>query len=173
MQHRKLVNNTICPQRRGKAETIDHIFRECPVSVEVWTTLSIQNILMDTNMDFLQWLTWVCYQYTPRQCSFFCCALWAIQGERNSSEFVKINFDGAYDGRHYQSTPGIMARNDDGTVLLSCSKIHEGVASAFAAEAIACRKAVQIGIEKQWPTIIIEVDSGKECPWVCRKSKGN
>ncbi|MBA0801636.1 hypothetical protein Gohar_011989 [Gossypium harknessii] len=52
-----------------------------------------------------------------------------------------------------------MARNDDGTVLLSCSEIHQGVASAFAAEVIACRKAVQIGIEKQWPTIIIEVDS--------------
>ncbi|MBA0651962.1 hypothetical protein Goklo_019252, partial [Gossypium klotzschianum] len=75
------------------------------------------------------------------------------------SEFVKINFGGAYDGQHYQSTLGIMARNDDGIVLLSCSEIHQGVASAFAAEAIACRKAVQIGIEKQWPTIIIEVDS--------------
>ncbi|MBA0861675.1 hypothetical protein Goshw_030299 [Gossypium schwendimanii] len=52
-----------------------------------------------------------------------------------------------------------MARNDDGTVLLSYSEIHQGVASVFAAEAIVCRKAVQIGIEKQCPTIIIEVDS--------------
>ncbi|MBA0616697.1 hypothetical protein Godav_026196, partial [Gossypium davidsonii] len=140
--HRKLVNNTICRRRGGKAETIDHIFRECPVSVEVWTTLSIQNILMDTNIDFLQWLTWKFRRWS-----------------HPPSEFVKINFGGAYDGQHYQSTLGIMARNDDGIVLLSCSEIHQGVASAFAAEAIACRKAVQIGIEKQWPTIIIEVDS--------------
>ncbi|MBA0581930.1 hypothetical protein Gorai_024088 [Gossypium raimondii] len=55
---------------------------------------------------------------------------------------VKIKFDGAYDGRHFQSASGIVARNNEGTVLLSCLEIHQEVASAFAAEALACHEVV-------------------------------
>ncbi|MBA0577261.1 hypothetical protein Golob_024070, partial [Gossypium lobatum] len=57
---------------------------------------------------------------------------------------VKINFDGAYDGRHYQSASGIVARNVEGIVLLSWSETHKEVASAFAAEALACRDSLAI-----------------------------
>ncbi|KAA3481069.1 reverse transcriptase [Gossypium australe] len=53
-------------------------------------------------------------------------------------EFIKINFDSAYDGNYNHSTSGIVVRNEEGIVLLSCSEIHQGVVSAFAAEAIAC-----------------------------------
>ncbi|XP_017620800.1 uncharacterized protein LOC108465011 [Gossypium arboreum] len=74
-------------------------------------------------------------------------------------QFVKINFDVAYDGRLCQSTVGIMARNSKGNVLLSCAEIHQQVASAFAAEALVCYKATQIGTDMQWPKIIIEGDS--------------
>ncbi|MBA0815669.1 hypothetical protein Gohar_000428, partial [Gossypium harknessii] len=49
--------------------------------------------------------------------------------------------------------------NDEETVLLSCSEIHQEVASAFAVKALAWRKAVQIGIEMQWLEIIIEGNS--------------
>ncbi|KAK5795168.1 hypothetical protein PVK06_036426 [Gossypium arboreum] len=35
------------------------------------------------------------------------------------SEFVKINFDGAYDANHHQSASGIVVRNEEGVVLLS------------------------------------------------------
>ncbi|KAH1082866.1 hypothetical protein J1N35_022627 [Gossypium stocksii] len=75
------------------------------------------------------------------------------------NEFFKLNFDGAYDTTLQQSTSGIVARNEDREVLLTCSEIHYGVSSAFAAEAIACRNAVQIGVEQGWPKIIIEGDS--------------
>ncbi|PPR97998.1 hypothetical protein GOBAR_AA22679 [Gossypium barbadense] len=73
-----------------------------------------------------------------------------------SGESVKVNFDGAYDGRHFQSASRIVARTNEVTVLLSCSEIHQEVASTFAAEALACRKAVQIGIKMQWLEIVIE-----------------
>ncbi|MFQ6668328.1 hypothetical protein Gotur_034012, partial [Gossypium turneri] len=59
MQYRKLSVNTSCPRCGERAETMDHLFRECPVTVEVWTTLSLQNIIMNQRMDFVQWLTWV------------------------------------------------------------------------------------------------------------------
>lgn len=73
-----------------------------------------------------------------------------------SNRVVKINFDAAYDSRSNKLAVGIVARDSEGTVLLSCSEIHKGVASTFAAEALACRKATQIGIDVQWEKVIIE-----------------
>lgn len=83
MQYRLLSVNTSCPQCGERAETMDHLFRECPVTVEVWTTLSLQNIIMNQSMDFVQWLTLVFEQLTPCQGRLFCCALWDIWGDRN------------------------------------------------------------------------------------------
>ncbi|MBA0869235.1 hypothetical protein Goshw_022178 [Gossypium schwendimanii] len=57
--------------------------------------------------------------------------------------FMKINFDGAYDKGKNQSSVGIVARDSNGTILFSYSEIHFGIPSAFAAEAIACRKGIQ------------------------------
>ncbi|MBA0756448.1 hypothetical protein Gogos_020650 [Gossypium gossypioides] len=74
-------------------------------------------------------------------------------------QFVKINFDAAYVERSSQSALGIVARNSEGKVLLACSKIHNQAASAFAAEAITCRSATQLGIDMKWENIIIEGDS--------------
>ncbi|XP_017644424.1 uncharacterized protein LOC108485075 [Gossypium arboreum] len=204
MQYRKLATDTICPRCGGRAETMDHLFRECPVTVEARTALSLQYIVRIQNMNFVQWLTWVFNQLTPCQCCLFCCVLWAIWGDRNkrihektvstrkditkfinsyinelngiekrelekttepsrwrhpTGEFIKINFDGAYNESQNCSALGIVARDADGIVLLSYSEIHQGIASAFAAEAIACWKTVQLGITKGWQSIIVEGDS--------------
>ncbi|XP_040966009.1 uncharacterized protein [Gossypium hirsutum] len=59
---------------------------------------------------------------------------------------VKINFDAAYDGRQSKAAIGVVARDKEGSVLLSCTEVHQRVPSAFGAEAIACRKALQIGV---------------------------
>ncbi|MFQ6669753.1 hypothetical protein Gotur_034872 [Gossypium turneri] len=69
---------------------------------------------------------------------------------------VKVNFDGAYDERLCQSASWIVVRNCEGDVLLSSSKIHQEVTSAFAADALASLKAAQIGIDMKWSEIIIE-----------------
>ncbi|MFQ6643792.1 hypothetical protein Gotur_017521, partial [Gossypium turneri] len=74
-------------------------------------------------------------------------------------QVVKINLDAAYDERSSQSVVGIVARDSGGNFLLSCSEIHQRVVSAFAAEALACRKAIQIGIDMHWEKVIIEGDS--------------
>ncbi|XP_040954481.1 uncharacterized protein [Gossypium hirsutum] len=121
----------------------------------------------------------------------FCCALWAIWGERNKrvhekvsrsgkeiagfvqryiselkgikekatksikegriwkhppGHFIKINFDAAFDENARQSAVGIVARDSQGSALLSIIELHHQVASAFAAEAIACRTATRIGL---------------------------
>ncbi|MBA0586127.1 hypothetical protein Gorai_016880, partial [Gossypium raimondii] len=157
MQHRKLVNNTICPRCRGGAETSDHLFRKCLLLVEVWTALSFPNILIATNMDFIQWLTWVFDHYplttvdysvvhygTFGEIEMLECMRRKLALSHPPSDIVKINFDDAHDGHHHQSASGIVAKNTNGTVLLSCSEIHQEVAFAFATKALACRRAAQI-----------------------------
>ncbi|MBA0755689.1 hypothetical protein Gogos_020735, partial [Gossypium gossypioides] len=141
------------------------------------------------------WITWVLEQLNPCQSCLFCCALWAIWGDRNRRihegkvsngkkianftsnyiteltgfekrksakiiknkrwrhphrEFIKINFDGAYNESQNCSASGIVARDAEGRVLLSYLEIHSEITSAFAAEAIACWKAVQIGVDNGW-----------------------
>ncbi|KAA3469709.1 reverse transcriptase [Gossypium australe] len=198
------VKDLSCPRCGERAETINHLFRECPITVEVWSTLLLQNVLIDVNRDFEQWLTRVFEQLIPHNCRIFSCALWAIWEDRNlrihnkkfsigkkignfiinyiaeldglenrklvkikekmnwrrpSREFVKINFDRAFDGQNNFSASGIVARNDEGLIILSCSETHKEFASAFATEAIAFRKAVQMGMENTCPIVIIEGDS--------------
>lgn len=78
--------------------------------------------------------------------------------EKPYGDMVKINFDCAYDGGSHKSTLGIVAKNVKGVVLCSRSELHDDVLSAFAAEAIACRKAVEMGLELGWADIIVEGD---------------
>ncbi|MBA0877288.1 hypothetical protein Goshw_000593 [Gossypium schwendimanii] len=73
--------------------------------------------------------------------------------------YLGINFDGAYNESQNHSASGIVAKDAEGKVLLSCLEIHNDITFAFAAEAIACWKAVQIGVEKEWLSIIFEGDS--------------
>ncbi|MBA0792630.1 hypothetical protein Gohar_017111, partial [Gossypium harknessii] len=51
------------------------------------------------------------------------------------------------------------ARDSEGKVLLSCSEKHNEIPSAFVAEAIACWRAVKVGVEKGWQSLIFEGDS--------------
>ncbi|KAK5794638.1 hypothetical protein PVK06_035877 [Gossypium arboreum] len=72
---------------------------------------------------------------------------------------VKTNFDGAFDEHNQKWASGIMVRNSEGLVLLSYTRIHHRVSSAFAAEALTCREETMIGIKMKWRETIIEGDS--------------
>ncbi|MBA0753747.1 hypothetical protein Gogos_020320, partial [Gossypium gossypioides] len=74
-------------------------------------------------------------------------------------QVVKINFDAAYDEKFNQAAVGIVARESEGKVLLSCSEIYQRVSLDFVVEALACRRATQIGIDIYWEKVIIEGDS--------------
>ncbi|KAA3480967.1 reverse transcriptase [Gossypium australe] len=72
---------------------------------------------------------------------------------------LKINFDGAFDVQENLSASGVVVRNSEGYVIASKSILHEKVNSAFEAEALACREAVQLGMDLQTEDVIIEGDS--------------
>lgn len=83
MQHRRLVTNRNCPWCGRDVEIVDYLFREYPISVEVWSELGLPNILNRVEMDFKQWLTWVCNDCLLQQRCLFCTTLWAIWSDRN------------------------------------------------------------------------------------------
>ncbi|KAH1031576.1 hypothetical protein J1N35_043750 [Gossypium stocksii] len=146
MMHKKLANNTGCPRCGEKAETIDNVFRECPGTMEVWKELSILNITMGQNLDFAQWLTWVFDQFNPCQCRLVCYAIWAIWGNQNR----RIHENKVSTGKEIAGFINNYITEITG---------YENKNSVKTIEAIACREAVQIGVDKEWRSIIIEGDS--------------
>ncbi|MBA0587012.1 hypothetical protein Gorai_000149, partial [Gossypium raimondii] len=76
--------------------------------------------------------------------------------ESPSGYAIKINFNGAYNGHNFRSTLGIIARNVEGRVLISCLEIHDGVSTVFSVEALACHRAVQMGLEMGWSEVTVE-----------------
>ncbi|KAA3472331.1 reverse transcriptase [Gossypium australe] len=81
---------------------------------------------------FNEWLTKVFALLPLEKCRIYCGVLWAIWGDRNS----RI---------HYKK--GVVVRNKNGLILTTITYLHNDVASAFAAEAIACHRATQIALE--------------------------
>ncbi|KAA3482720.1 reverse transcriptase [Gossypium australe] len=79
---------------------------------------------------------------------------------------IKINFDGAFDERSKVSASGVVVRDSSGNILISSTDIQRGVPSAFAAEAIACRRATQIALDMNEEDIIIEGDSLTIGPYI-------
>ncbi|KAA3457419.1 reverse transcriptase [Gossypium australe] len=76
-----------------------------------------------------------------------------------SGQGVTINFDAAFKASSRQSASGVVVRDQSGQVLLSVTKIHEGVESVFTAEALACNRATQVAFEMEKENITIEGDS--------------
>ncbi|KAH1096616.1 hypothetical protein J1N35_013537 [Gossypium stocksii] len=59
--------------------------------------------------------------------------------------FIRINIDAAFDQKEFRSISGVIVRNGSEESLLTKSSLHEGVASPFAAEALACAEAIAVG----------------------------
>ncbi|KAA3483968.1 reverse transcriptase [Gossypium australe] len=196
----RLATSSLCPRCGVAEETMNHLFRVCPVSEEVWRNLLDLDLSIFTQEEFGDWLTMVLLSLSSEQCRTFCVTLWAIWGDRNSRIYdktrrsgqeiarfvisyikeidgikkstqhttamdikwrhpfdqeVKINFD----EKNRCSVSGVVARDSSGQVLVSTTEVHKGVESAFAAEAIACRRATQIALDMGRENISIEGDS--------------
>ncbi|KAA3461736.1 reverse transcriptase [Gossypium australe] len=201
---RRLASCSICPRCGGGYETMNHLFRECPVSLEMWRALSTLDLSTGISNDFGEWLTMVLTSLNLEKGRIFCVALWAVWGDRNSrihekisksgqqiarfilsylkelngvrevtqknaiidtkwrhppAQTIKVNFDGAFDERSKVSASGVVVRNSSGRILISSTKVHRGILSGFAAEAVACRHATQVALGINAEEIIIEGDA--------------
>ncbi|KAA3460257.1 reverse transcriptase [Gossypium australe] len=179
LRARRLGNINLCPRCCRSEKTLNHLFRDCPVSDGIWRALPDMNLTSSPNLEFREWLTSVMASLTLERCRLFCIVLWSIWGDRNSrihdktsrssqeiarfsnsylQEF-KINFDGAFDGRNKISSSGVVARDSRGNVITSSAVIHRGVQNAFEVEALACRRATQVALDMEKEGSIIEGDS--------------
>ncbi|KAA3481347.1 reverse transcriptase [Gossypium australe] len=201
---RRLGNSRLCPRYSGGEESLNHLFRECPVSAEIWRLLSDVDLTGFTNVEFSEWLTMAMVSLSQERCRLFYLALWSIWGDRNSrihdksarssqeiirfinsylqeldgirinisknsneirkwkcppENRLKINFDGAFDGKNKVSASRVVVRDRRGNVIISSAVIHRGVQTAFEAEALACRRATQIALDMERKDSIIEGDS--------------
>ncbi|KAA3466275.1 Ribonuclease H-like superfamily protein [Gossypium australe] len=90
MHHRRLSTILLCPRCGAGAEDINHLFRECPVSLEIWKQLDLLEVLKNSDMMFKEWLAWAFEECSFRQCRLFCCSLWAIWDERNRGVHERV-----------------------------------------------------------------------------------
>ncbi|KAA3481221.1 reverse transcriptase [Gossypium australe] len=182
LQHKKLLADPSCPRCGERAETIDHLFRECPVTVEIWSILLFRNVLINDNGNFEQWLIWAFEQFNTYNCQIFCCALWAIWGDQNSRIHNKKVSTGTEIEKFiktYMAEIDGLERKESGNIDLLQKWNHPPLESVkinfdgafdghnkISASGIVVRdnegsvlEAVQIGVEHTWPKIIIEGDS--------------
>ncbi|MBA0865196.1 hypothetical protein Goshw_009947 [Gossypium schwendimanii] len=186
LKFKKLVTTSCCPRCASAEESMGHLFRRCPTTVEVWSELNYLHFLNIQGMEFEEWLTWAIWKDRNRRVhdrkiitgkdtsNFVSKYMEELKGlEENictkrredvswkapPSSVIKINFDSAFDGRRFRSVSGMVARDARGTVLFTRTSFHERVVSAFAAEALACQLAVSTGFDKGWIRVIIKRDS--------------
>ncbi|MBA0755464.1 hypothetical protein Gogos_022198 [Gossypium gossypioides] len=151
---RRLTNTSMCPRCGSGTESMKFFFRECPGDrnnrLHKKGSKSGKEIGRFVN-SYISELDAV--GKNNRQTS-----ITVKKWEKPVDRVVKINFDAAYKIGQNKAAIGVVARDKEGSVLLSCSEVHQRVSLAFGAEAIACWKALQIGVHMQWERVIIEGD---------------
>ncbi|KAA3467549.1 Ribonuclease H-like superfamily protein [Gossypium australe] len=75
LNFRKLVPTSVCPQCQNREETMNHLFRDCLVSMAVWRELEDSIPILFPCSEFLEWLTKVMGLLSVQQCRLFCIAL--------------------------------------------------------------------------------------------------
>lgn len=63
---KKLIQEVVCPHCGGADENMNHLFRFCLVSEEVWSSLNLSLALNNPCLDFYKWLT-VSFKATTNQ----------------------------------------------------------------------------------------------------------
>ncbi|PPD79654.1 hypothetical protein GOBAR_DD23427 [Gossypium barbadense] len=122
----------------GKAENVEHAFRDCLAVKEIWGKLGIEWPQELNKGQFKDWMLYLYYSVSIQKC----------RGERWRSpkeSYVKINFDAAFHKQSKSSCSRIVVRDSSGRVLNFTMRLNEHIPTGFVAEAIVCVQAVQLG----------------------------
>lgn len=80
---RRICSSSLCPGCGSGAETVSHVFRECPGSVEVWSSLHYDWVLSKQELHNWNWITWLFKEASAEKCMVICYSSWTIWNERN------------------------------------------------------------------------------------------
>ncbi|KAK5842886.1 hypothetical protein PVK06_005302 [Gossypium arboreum] len=68
LRYRRVITNARCPRCCSWEEDRHHIFRQCPITIEVWQILNLSWVTNNMSQNIWQWLTWVFKRGTNEQC---------------------------------------------------------------------------------------------------------
>ncbi|MBA0867582.1 hypothetical protein Goshw_001598, partial [Gossypium schwendimanii] len=74
LRYRRVISNDRCPQCCLAIEESAHVFRECPMTTEVWQQLNLSWVMNNMSQNIWEWLTWVFKRSNNGQCLLFCYA---------------------------------------------------------------------------------------------------
>ncbi|MBA0637881.1 hypothetical protein Godav_000145 [Gossypium davidsonii] len=162
---RKVITNEECPRYRSWPEESLYVFRDCPITKEIWISLDLFWVMDNTSQSYWEWLTWVFQKGNDAQCQVIAQSIQRkmaeIEGVRDLKTQktmvrkyvvqedlpkVVIQFDAAFDKRSFKSATGLVGWDQNGDLLVLKTVIHKKVSSAFAAEAYACLESMKLGI---------------------------
>ncbi|KAH1098718.1 hypothetical protein J1N35_015639 [Gossypium stocksii] len=83
LRYKRVATNVSCPRCGSGEEDNYHVFRQCPVFREIWSSLNLSWVTSYINQNIGEWLTWVFERSTKEQCWIVCCALWFIWSSWN------------------------------------------------------------------------------------------
>ncbi|KAG8473535.1 hypothetical protein CXB51_035829 [Gossypium anomalum] len=129
---RKLVNNTLCQVCKKEEETRRYL-----------------NILPKRSAQKEPFFYGL-FGITETKC---------IMRDPPRGDRIKINFDAAFNKSQHKSVSGIIARNNDGEVMASCTYPGVNMADPTTAEARACLQAVNMAEELGFQEVDVEGDA--------------
>ncbi|XP_016694556.2 uncharacterized protein [Gossypium hirsutum] len=94
LKYRRVTVNDRCPRCYSAVEESVHVFRECPLTIEVWQQLNLSWVMNYANQNIWEWLTWVFKRSDNGQCLLFCYALWMLWYSRNQLVHERRNTTG-------------------------------------------------------------------------------
>ncbi|KAA3477311.1 Ribonuclease H-like superfamily protein [Gossypium australe] len=80
---RKLVSSTTCPRCSQNEETMEHVFRDCPLVHDIWARLGIGWTLDQNQFQFKDWIKGIFENQSNHKVRTVMCALWAVWTARN------------------------------------------------------------------------------------------
>ncbi|KAK5832528.1 hypothetical protein PVK06_016330 [Gossypium arboreum] len=137
-----------CPKCQHNGEDSNHVFRQCPTTIEVWRNTLIYERKNTTGRDISKKI----YSYILELKGIEEKKLILEEGRKTEHDeqrmSVAIYFDVAFDQQFFNSASGLIVRDVGGNILASKSVLHSDVASPFAAEAHAAKEALKKGEEQ-------------------------
>ncbi|KAK5826341.1 hypothetical protein PVK06_021259 [Gossypium arboreum] len=74
--------NVLCPRCGNGEEDSEHVFLNCPVTVEIWRKLEVSWVDRTVH-NIWEWITWIFQKTAIQQRRLLCCGLWIIWSSRN------------------------------------------------------------------------------------------
>lgn len=86
----RLAVDTMCPVCGNGTKDLTHVFRDYPITRDIWSLFGLQFLAVNKNTNWFEWLTRVFNSVSNGQAQIFCCALWTLWFERNKWLHEKV-----------------------------------------------------------------------------------